>query len=57
MSDYLDKDDLLALEIDEADVDRLLRNTPLTGHGRRPVVEAERLHEILEMLHREREDP
>jgi hypothetical protein len=51
---YLDRDGLLALDIDPADVDRLLRNTPLTGHDGRPVVEAERLPELLEMLRRER---
>lgn len=51
--DYLDRDALLALGVDEADVDRLLRETPLTGHGGRPVVEAERLSELLEMLRRD----
>ncbi len=48
--DYLDRDDLLARGIDEADVDLLLRDTPPTGDDGRPVVEAERLPHLLEML-------
>jgi hypothetical protein len=48
--DYLDRDGLLALGLDEADADRLLRDSPLTGHGARPVVEASRLPELLAML-------
>jgi len=52
--DYLDRDDLLALDLDEATVDRLLRDTPLSGEGGRPVVEAERLEDLLEMLRQER---
>jgi hypothetical protein len=52
--DCLDRDDLLALGIDEADVDGLLRDSPLTGHGGRPVVEAGRLDELLEMIGRQR---
>jgi hypothetical protein len=51
--DYLDRDRLLALGLDEADVDRLLRDTPLTGHGGRPAVEADRLADLLAMLHQE----
>ena len=53
MTDYLDRDALRALDIDEAAIDRLLRSTPLSGHDGRPVVEADRLDELLEMLHRE----
>jgi hypothetical protein len=51
--DYLDRDQLLALDVPEADVDRLLLDTALTGHGGQPVVEAERLPELLESLRRE----
>lgn len=50
IDDYLDRDGLLALGLDEADVDRLLHDTPLTGHGRRPVVAASRLRELLALL-------
>jgi hypothetical protein len=55
-ADYLDRDGLLALGLDEADIDRLLRDTPLTGHGGRAVVEAERLADLLEMLAAQEED-
>jgi hypothetical protein len=48
--DYLGRDDLLALGLDEADVDLLLAETPLTGHGGEPVVEAGRLHDLLGLL-------
>ena len=51
--DYLDRDGLLALGPDEADVDRLLRDSPLTGHGARPVVESNRLEDLLELLRQE----
>jgi hypothetical protein len=50
MDDYLDRDALLALDLDPATVDRLLRDSPLTGHDGRPVVEAERLADLLAML-------
>jgi hypothetical protein len=50
VSDYLDRDALLALDLDEADVDRLLRGSLLTGHGGRPVVEAEHLDDLLALL-------
>jgi hypothetical protein len=50
---YLDRDGLLALGLDEPDVDRLLRETSLSGHDARPVVEAARLPDLLEMLRRE----
>jgi hypothetical protein len=52
-SDYLDRDDLLGLGLDEADVDRLLCDTPHSGHGGRPVIEAGRLHDVLDLLDRE----
>jgi hypothetical protein len=54
VSDYLDREGLLALGLDEADVDQLLRDTPLSGHGGRPVVEADRLDDLLGILRRER---
>ena len=53
MSDYLDRAALLALAIDPAIVDRLLRDTPLSGHDGRPVIEAERLDDLLGLLDRE----
>jgi hypothetical protein len=45
--DYLDRVGLLALGLDEPVVDRLCRDTPLSGHDGRPVVEAERLPDLL----------
>jgi hypothetical protein len=57
MSDYLDRDDLLALDIDQAVVGRLLCGTLLTGNDGRPVVEAAQLVELLEMLQREEPRP
>jgi hypothetical protein len=54
IDDYLDRAGLLALGLDEAEVDRLLRQTPVNGNGGRPVVEAERLPELLEQLRQER---
>jgi hypothetical protein len=51
---YLDRDGLLALGLDEADVDKLLRDTPLSGHGVRPMVESARRPDLLEMLRWER---
>jgi hypothetical protein len=50
MNDYFDRDDLLALDIAPADADELLRQTSHTGTGGRPVVEAERLVELLGMI-------
>jgi hypothetical protein len=48
--DYLDRDGLLALGLAKPVVDRLLRDTPLSGHGGRPVVAAERLPDVLALL-------
>jgi hypothetical protein len=48
--DYLDRDALLALGLAESVVDRLLRDTQLTGHGGRPVVAAADLPDLLAML-------
>jgi hypothetical protein len=53
VNDYLDRDDLLALDILSADADELLRQTSHTGGGGRPVVEADRLAELLGMIWRE----
>jgi hypothetical protein len=53
--DYLDRNALTALGISDVDADSLLRDSPLTGHGGQPVVEAERLPELLAMLLREKE--
>jgi hypothetical protein len=50
---YLGRADLEALGLPPAVVSRLLRNTPFTGHDDEPVVEADRLQELLDMLDRE----
>jgi hypothetical protein len=55
--DYLDRDGLLALGLDSADVGRLLRDSPLPGHGGRAVVEADRLPDRLEVLREESSGP
>jgi hypothetical protein len=47
MSDYLDRDDLTALGLDPAIIERLLRDTPLTGHDGRPLVAAADLPDLL----------
>jgi hypothetical protein len=52
MSDYLDRDGLLSLGLDEAEADALLSGSPLTGHDGRRVVEADRVSELLETLRR-----
>ena len=49
---YLDKGALLALDLDPAELESLLRDSPITGHGGRPVVEADRLGELLAMIRR-----
>jgi hypothetical protein len=53
VSDYLDREALLALDLPEATVDRLLRDTPLSGTDGRPVIEADRLDDLLGLLDRE----
>ena len=58
MSDYLDLDALLALGIDPAKASRLLASSAHSGHAGRPVVEGERLSELLEELgHEEGSQP
>ncbi len=51
--DYLDYDALLSLGIDPDIARRLLTTSPLTGHDGRPVIEAERLNELLGMIGRD----
>ncbi|HEY7313304.1 MAG TPA: hypothetical protein VH643_28400 [Gemmataceae bacterium] len=53
MTDYLDREQLLALDIDPASVERLLARSPLSGHGGRPVVPAESLADLLGLLERD----
>jgi hypothetical protein len=48
--DYLDRDALLALDIDPADAGELIAASPLTGHGGRPVVEAEALADLIVLI-------
>jgi hypothetical protein len=53
VSDYLDREALLALDLPGAIVDRLLLDTPLTGDGGRPVIAADRLDDLLGLSERE----
>jgi hypothetical protein len=55
LPDYLGLADLLALAIDPAIVDRLLQDTPLSGHGGRAVVPACELEDRIGMIRREEE--
>jgi hypothetical protein len=48
--DYLDREQLLALDLDLDTVDRLLAASSLSGYDGRPVVEAERLADLLAQL-------
>jgi hypothetical protein len=52
VDDYIDRDGLLSLGLDEEEADALLAASPLTGNEGRRVIEAERLPELLEALHR-----
>jgi hypothetical protein len=52
-ADYLGEDDLRGLGLDEATITRLLRDTPLTGDGGRPVLEAAWLPDLVDMLKHE----
>jgi hypothetical protein len=49
-SDYLDRDGLLDLDLDESVVDRLLAETPLKGNDGRPVVAAEQLDDLIGLI-------
>jgi hypothetical protein len=51
--DYLDRAALEDMGIDAAAIGRLLRDTPLSGHDGRPVVEAERLDDLVAELEEE----
>jgi hypothetical protein len=53
MCDYLGRADLEALGRDQRVIERLLHDTALTGHAGEPVVEAERLVDLLGLLERE----
>ena len=55
MLDYLDRAALLALDLDEQTVRRLLAASPLTGHDGHAVVEAKRLNDLLAQLRAEEE--
>ena len=50
MPDYLDRELLLALDIDAATAERLLRGTPYSGHDGRPVIEADGLPDLLAQI-------
>jgi hypothetical protein len=45
--DYLDRDDLHFLGVDSRTIARILRESQLTGHGRKKVVEAGHLDDLL----------
>jgi hypothetical protein len=53
VADYLDREQLLDLGLDLTVIDRLLADSPLTGHGGRHVIEADRLDDLLRLLQRE----
>jgi hypothetical protein len=46
--DYVGIDDLLALGFDPAQATDILRHSPLSGHDAQPLVEFERLAELLD---------
>jgi hypothetical protein len=48
-SDYLDRRALRDLGVDPAVISRILRASPLTGHDRRKLVEADSLLDLLGM--------
>jgi hypothetical protein len=56
MSDWLDRDALLALGLDAGDVARLLRDTQHSGHDGQPVVSAEELDDLLWRLDHESDE-
>jgi hypothetical protein len=51
--DYLDEHGLRSLGLEEASIERLLRISPLLGDGGRPIIEANRLPELLDSLQQE----
>jgi hypothetical protein len=54
-SDYLGLDDLLTLGLCPEEANSILRESDLAGHGGQPVIEAERLHDVLASI-RDSED-
>jgi hypothetical protein len=56
MGDYLTRDDLLLAGLSEDEADAVLRLSPLTGHGGQPVLEADRLEDLLAQLDDEDDD-
>lgn len=50
MTDLYGRTDLAALGLTDWQIDWLLRQALVTGHDRQPVVEADRLGELLEAL-------
>jgi hypothetical protein len=47
VSDYLGRDDVLALDRTSEEADVVLALSAITGHGGEPVVEADRLADLL----------
>jgi hypothetical protein len=56
MTDYLGRDDLLALDLTDEEADAVLSLSGITGHGGEPCVEAARLDELLELARLELEE-
>lgn len=52
--DYFDRHGLLSLGISEAEADALLTRSQATGNQGRPIIEADRLDDLLEVLRQER---
>jgi hypothetical protein len=50
---YLGRNDLLSRGLEPGIVDQLLARSQLTGHGGLPVIEEERLEELLEEIQEE----
>ena len=50
MSDYLNHDDLLALDLAAEQADALLTLSAITGHSGEPAVEADRLADLLALV-------
>jgi hypothetical protein len=51
---YLDRTDLLNRGLDAEEADALLAASPLTGNDGRPVIEADRLDDLLKDLRQQR---
>jgi hypothetical protein len=50
VSDYLTRDDLLAMGLDPEEADAVLAASPITGIGGEPVVEAAMLSDLLGLV-------